>query len=62
MGAMGTMGTMATMAAMAAMAVLVVRLGDVTQDSASYALSMGGVGIIVDLCAGGSAVRWAELN
>ena len=62
MGAMGTMATMGTMGTMAAMAVLVVRLGDVTQDSASYALSMGGVGIIVDLCAGGSAVRWDELN
>ena len=60
MGAMGTMGTMATMAAMAAMAVLVVRLGDVTQDSASYALSMGCVGIIVDLCAGGSVARHKE--
>ena len=50
------------MVTMGAMALVVVRLEDVTQDSASYALSMGGVGIIVDLCAGGSAVRWDELN
>ena len=48
MGAMGAMGAMA------------LRWEDVTQHFASYALSLGRVGIIVDLCAGGSVARHKE--
>ena len=50
------------METMGAMALEVVRLADVTQHSASYALSMGGVGIVVDPCAGGSAARGRQFS
>jgi hypothetical protein len=53
---------MVTMVTMGAMALVVVRWGDVTQHSARYVLSMGRVGTIVDLCAGGSAVRHKEVS
>ena len=50
------------MGAMVAMVAMALRWDAVTQHSASYALSSGCVGIIVDLCAGGSAVRHNEVS